>query len=281
MVGLSQIVGAGVSSYNPPVPLPTGNADTITNALGPWDGVVAAGHSQGAHDLVYKAASTGFFTYDEPSCSGAGISGGPSIGAQIGASAAGTALDAIPVVGSTLSKIFSALNPVAHHAAAVRTEQATLCEAVPNANNFLRGIDSAVAMRQIDVATAAQALEQGYMQWLLEVKPILQNTGGKCNAACVYAKAFRAAIEKRKQDYAIIAAQNAAGAQGVVGGVVNALTGAASSFASAFLPSSSPAVLGQAGLTAPRQSMLATFLLIGGVLVGVAVFARLFSGGGK
>jgi|SRR5579859_1484637 len=286
-MSLSLISGGTVSTSTPPVRLPSGNADTITNALGPF-------FNQAERDLIHGAAETGFFSYNEPSCAGAGVNGGPGLGSQLGASVAGSALNAVPVVGPVLSKIFSAINPIAHHAAAVRTEQATLCRAVPDANNFLRGIDTAVATGQIDVATAAQALEQGFQNWMQEVRAIYKTGAGKnCNAACVYGKAFRAAIEKRKLDYSIATAQNVAGSQGVFGGVVSAIksvgssflsdvlpqaAGGGSSFAVSSLPSSSGS-LAKAGLTPARQSALAGFLLVGGLLVSIALFSKFFAGG--
>jgi len=259
--------------------VPQGNADTIVKSLEPFHK-----GTQG-RDLVYKAALTGFFTYETPSCHGGGI-GGPGIGT--GLLSAG--LGSVPIVGGTLQKIFGIFG--AHHAAAVKTEQATLCQAVPDANNFLRSIDAALAQGQIDVSTAAQALEQGYEQWLPEIQGIMQEHGDTCNAACIYRKAFRAAIEKRKQDYAIITAQNAAGAQGVSGGVVSTMTAGVSSFARRVVgavsdvlsggsaPASSPA-LAQAGLTPARQSTLALFLVGGVVLLSVALFSNLFGGNSK
>src|SRR5258708_3711292 len=203
--------------------MPVGNADTITAALGPF-------FNKPERDLIYGAASTGFFSYNEPSCGGAGINSG--VGGQLASAGINSALNAIPIAGPLLTKIFGAINPIAHHAAAVKKEQATLCQAVPDANNFLRGIDAAVAQGQIDFATATQALEQGYQDFRAEIAAILQDTGGKCNAACVYEKHFRAAVEMRKQNYAIATAQNAVGAQGVAGGVVSAVTGAAGNLVS-------------------------------------------------
>lgn len=261
--------------------MPSGNADTITKALGPF-------FNQAEHDLIFGAASTGFFSYNEPSCSGAGI-GGPSIATGL----VGAGLGSIPVVGGTLSKLFGIFG--AHHAAAVKTEQATLCQAVPDANNFLRGIDAAVAQGQLDIPTATQALEQGYQNWLAEVKSIYQTGAGKnCNAACVYAKAFRAAIEKRKLDFQLVSARVASASQGVIGGVVDAFQGAVSSIANVFSPAAPAAVmalggagspatpaLAQAGLTPARQGTLAGFVLIGGLLLSVVLFSNLFGGSAK
>src|SRR5712691_2888649 len=127
---------------NAPSPVPQGNADTIVKSLEPF-------HKGQGRETVRKAALTGFFSYDEPSCRGGVGSGGAGIGTGL----IGAGLGSIPVVGGTLQKIFGIFG--AHHASAVRNEQAVLCQAVPDANNFLRSIDAAVAQGQIDVATAA------------------------------------------------------------------------------------------------------------------------------
>src|SRR5260370_2224135 len=195
-MSLSLISYGSVSTLTPSSPVPRVNADTITASLAPF-------LNKSGRDGVYKAALTGFLGQEGLGSCGGNI-GGPSI--ETGLISAG--LGSIPVVGATLSKIFGVFG--AHHAAAVKTEQATLCKAVPDANAFLRGIDSALAQGQIDVATAAQALEEGYQNWLQGASGILQGNilpsdgrGGKCNAACDYGKAFRAAIENRKANYAI------------------------------------------------------------------------------
>lgn len=305
---LSLISNGMVSTANPPVAMPVGNTDTIVNALGPF-------FNKPEHDLIYGAASTGFFSYNEPSCGGAGIN--PGVGGQLATVGINQALNAIPIAGPLLSKIFGAVNPIAHHAAAVKTEQATLCQAVPDANNFLRGIDAAVAQGQIDTNQAAQVLEQGYTNWLVEVKGIIKFGAGKnCNAACVYAKAFRAAIEMRKLNYSIIAAQQGAGAQGVAGGVVNAVSSVSNVVGDAvnnviasvknilgtpsiptspfslathevFTPAPGGTVaasvggsipLAQAGLTPARQSSLALVIVGAGIVLSIGLFLNLFGG---
>jgi hypothetical protein len=269
-VGLQAVSFGTVPTLKAPVALPLGNADTIVNSLGKFP-------NAGARDLVRGAAETGFFSYNEPSCSGAGI-GGPDVGQQL----AVVGLGSVPVVGKLLSGIAGAF--LGNHAAAVRNEQATLCRAVPAANNFLRGIDTAFALGQLDTATASQALDQGLQNWLGQVKPILKDTGGKCNAACVYEKAFRAAIEKRKQDYALIDAQNSSGAQGLLGGVVNAVSDAASTVVRA-VTGSAPA-FGQVGAAYSQDSYgapagvvssgsLPGVVVIGGLLLAVVVVAKI------
>lgn len=308
MPALNLISNGQVSTANPPVAMPVGNADTITAALGPF-------FNKPERDLIYGAASTGFFSYNEPSCGGAGINSG--VGGQLASAGINSALNAIPIAGPLLTKIFGAINPIAHHAAAVKKEQATLCQAVPDANNFLRGIDAAVAQGQVDISQAAQILEQGYTNWLVEVKGIIKFGAGKnCNAACVYAKAFRAAIEMRKLNYSIISAQQGAGAQGVAGGVINAVSSAGGSVLNAVSdaivslkekilgPSapvpvlSSPTVpaafsvggtvtaspnggsvsLAQAGLTPVRQSSLALVIVGAGIVISIGLFLNFFGG---
>jgi hypothetical protein len=229
---------ATVSTLGIPASAPAGNAESITNAL--------LGKSKTGRAAVLGAATTGFFSYDEPSC-GRGVgSGSVNIGAALG----GAALGSVPVVGGALKGLFGAFT--AHHAQAVKTEQATLCQAVPDANNFLRSIDALVASGQLDTASAVNAMQQGFQQWRsAEIARILKDTGGKCNAACVYEKCFQAAIEKRKLDYASASVQNTRGANGVIGGAVNLLTGAPASSVSAGVtplysgaPAAAPAYVG-------------------------------------
>jgi hypothetical protein len=276
---LQSISNGAVSFLRASVSRPTGNADTITNALGPYP-------NQAARDLIFGAASTGFFTYSTAACGGGSV-GGPGVGTSL----VGAGLGAVPVVGGVLKTIFGAFG--AHHANAVRNEQATLCTAVPDANNFLRGIDTAIATGQLDTASAAQALEQGYQNWRGEVGAILQDTGGHCNAACIYEKAFRAAIEFRKQNFALIDAQQQSGAQGLLQGVVDAAQGVISTVRGAVSPSqvsyaggggaypSTMSVLSQAGLTPARQSTLAGAVIIGGVLVLGFVWMQFIKGATK
>ena len=304
MAGFQQLAYGSVSNLTPSGPVPTGNADTITNALGPWN--KGPGRNAAARVLVYKAALTGFLADYRDGCGGA-VGSGSSVGGALVKTGIAASLNVIPIVGSALSSVFGKVVGIfgAHHAAAVKLEQATLCQAVPDANNFLRQIDSLVSTGQMDVATAAQALEQGYSNWRDEVRAVLQDRG-KCNEACQYENMFRAAIENRKQAYAIVVSQNAAGGQGVVGGVVsaiktsgvfsgivqvansaadavaNAARSVVSSFSNTSLPSSAGSMAtAQAGLTPARQNSLAVFLAVGVALLSVALFSNFFGGKGK
>ncbi len=52
MAGLQQLGYGAVSNLTPSAPVPMGNADTITNALGPWN--KGPGRNAAARALVYK-----------------------------------------------------------------------------------------------------------------------------------------------------------------------------------------------------------------------------------
>lgn len=244
-------------------PQPSGNADTITNALAPFP-------NSGVRNAVYQAALTGIVPdYNEPSCVGAGIQQGDYTTAI-----ATTGLKAIPIVGGLLSGVLGAFG--AHHAAAVKLEQATLCAEVPGIKSLLATIDQAVA-QGADLNQAIQALENGYTTFVSRTQRIYKS----CNAACDYQKYVRAAIEFRKQNYALIAASNQAGSQGVVGGVVNAVSGAVSSLLPN-TPGSAPTVaqaysaagvLGGGGFSLnPAQAKVAIIFVVGFIVVSSVVF---------
>src|SRR5258708_1360393 len=244
-------------------PLPQGNADTITNALAPFP-------NAGVRGAVYAAASTGEIpAYNEPSCSGAGIQNSDYIG-SIGAAAAKNLFPSIPIIGGVLSGIVGAFG--AHHAAAVKQEQAVLCAEVPGIIAFLRSVDAAV-LQGADPDTASRALDSAYATFEQRTQIIFKS----CNAACDYRKYVRAAIEFRKQNYALMVAQNAKGAQGVLGGVVNAVTGAVN-YLLPTTPGASPAyaaagILGAGGFTLnSAQAKLAMIFADGSVFVGGIVF---------
>ncbi len=241
-------------------PQPTGNADTITKALAPFP-------NSGVRDAVYRAASTGIIPpYNEPSCVGAGIENSDYVG-SIGAAAAKNLFPSIPIIGGVLSGIVGAFG--AHHKAAVKLEQATLCAEVPGIQDFLNMVDQAVA-QGADLDQASQALESAYSTFVSRVQKIYK----QCNAACDSQKYVRAAIEFRKQNYALIAAQNQRGSQGVIGGVVNAVSGAVSSLLPT-TPGAAPTapqyaaagILGSGFSLNPAQAKLAMIFVVGSIVV--------------
>src|SRR5216684_3848150 len=168
MGGLYSTVSRLVASN----PLPQGNADTITNSLAPFP-------NASVKNAVYAAASTGNIPpYTEPSCSGAGIQNADYVG-SIGATAAKNLFPSIPIIGGVLSGIVGAFG--AHHAAAVKQEQAVLCAEVPGIIAFLRSVDQAI-YQGADPATATQALESAYSAFEQRTQIIFKS----CNAACDY-----------------------------------------------------------------------------------------------
>src|SRR5260370_30410381 len=113
-------------------PAPTGNADTITNALAPFA-------NSSVRNAVYQAASTGIIPpYNEPSCAGAGIPAGDYTTAI-----AAAGLNAIPFVGGFLSGGLGSFGQ--HYAGAVEREETTLCSVVPGIQDLLFVVDRAVA----------------------------------------------------------------------------------------------------------------------------------------
>jgi hypothetical protein len=254
VTSLQAIKVGTVSTYNPPAVQPTGNADTIVNSLEPFP-------NQSSRDACRTSAQTGFVPLPG-SCAGGGTG--------VTSALLRTGESAVPVVGNILSALTGIFT--AHHAQAVKTEQQVLCAAEPDANNFLRGIDSAVAQGQITTDQAAAALDQGYQNYLQEVSGIIK-TGSKCNAACVYSKCFQAAILKRKQDYALITVRYAGGSQGLPGGVVSAVAGTVSAAVS------TAASVVDFGMPDTAQNGKLVFIIGGLVLLGAVLFFH--SAGGR
>ncbi len=233
------------------------DAAAIVAALGPFP-------NQSSHDLVLAAATTGNMPpYNEPSCGGTTSSF--NVGAAIKNTAISSVFSAVPVVGGLLGSIFGGLG--AHHAAAVKTEQATLCKAVPDAANFLAGIDELVRTGQLSVTAAPAALDQGLQNWRKEVSGILKDSGGSCNAACVYEKAFMACIAYRKQLYAGMVTGNTTGAAAISAAQALGPT-----------PGSPQAILQAAGFTSGSQNILAIFIIGGASLIFVAVAVQILRG---
>jgi hypothetical protein len=273
--------------------------ETIVNSLKPF-------FNKGVEAMVREAATTGIIpAYHDGPCK-SGTRSAPGFGSQLaqvglaaGAKAGAfelskTLLKSVPVVGSLLESAVSLVSlPFAHHKQAVATEQATLCQAVPDANTFLRGVDELVSTGQLDYNTAAQTLEQGYQNWLVEVQAIFKKK--PCNAACDFAQAFRAAIEMRKQRYAVAAAQDSRGSNGLFGGSGGGSASQAAgggTLTSALTPllvssgggdgvaAPPPSVLLRAGFTPASQSRLALFVAVG-LIAGLGFVAFQFIGGKK
>jgi hypothetical protein len=133
-------------------------------------------------------------------------------GAQIGASIAKASISALPLVGAAIG-IFEAAYQLGfgHHAAAVKAEQNTLCNAVPLANQYMDQLDAAYRKGQLSGAQLNAALEALFakfvqlVQGIIKPQPFAIQTAEQqhiCNAACVYARALRGIIDaKTRFDY--------------------------------------------------------------------------------
>ncbi|MGH7744700.1 MAG: hypothetical protein ACREQ5_07780 [Candidatus Dormibacteria bacterium] len=273
-------VSTTVSNLGTTLPQPLGSADTIVASLQPIIPGFSAAKMAPAVALVRSAAETGRIPdYAEKSCAtgSKGLGTGTQLGlataqaglqAGLGAVKIGTqALNAIPILGSLISTAVSFIAaPFQHHAQAVATEQATLCAAVPDAQNFLAQVDQYVESGQWDHVTAVQQMEAGFTSWRIEVKGILQDVG-KCNAACVYEKAFRAAIEKRKLDYQQIESTLSLGSKSLAG-VAASVTGAVGGLM-AFLKKESGAVV-----SGDYKPILYGVFILASLIVSGAYIAR-------
>lgn len=228
--------------------VPVVDAQSYIKALEPF---ANNGERQGAID----AFNTGLLPpYNEPSCRGTVSSF--NVGAALETTAEQSALGSVPFVGGLLDNLLGGIQ--GHHAAAVKLEQATLCQAVPLATAFLQSIDQLVFSGQLDAQTAAAALNQGFQNWRPRVRNILKDTGGKCNAACAYEKYFLAAIAGRKLQYF-----------GVGRGTVGALT------QSAEAPSTAAAGQLPGALYAPAPVWASAPSAEGVALSGVAAGSRI------
>jgi hypothetical protein len=151
------------------------------------------------------------------------------------AGAAGPAAPAVMAIGGIL-EVFGAI--FAHHAAAVKKEQGTLCAAVPAANQALQVIDEAVASGATTPQQAISALQSLPGQFQSEVSGIYND----CNAACVMTKELQAICAVKVSQYQDLIA---GAAQVVTAGGPNVSQPAgviapASSYAGFYSPSSTP-----------------------------------------
>jgi hypothetical protein len=113
---------------------------------------------------------------------------GAATGVALGAATAGVGL-----LVSVIGMIF------AHHAAAVRQEQALECSMVPAANNALTLIAQAVAAGQTTAAAAAGALDTIYSQAAQYVAPAVKHN--PCNANCEWLVILKAITIYQKAMY--------------------------------------------------------------------------------
>jgi hypothetical protein len=127
----------------------------------------------------------------------------------------------IPIVGSILS-LFGSFG--AHHAQAVATEQATICQVAANANQGIPQLDAMVRSGQISAQDGIMYMGQA-MQKLLEMLATIQKD---CNAACVYASVVRAHADFAKIYYPDIGQTTGAGQLSSASSLSSLIPGASS-----------------------------------------------------
>lgn len=91
-----------------------------------------------------------------------------------------------------------------HHAKAVAKEQGTLCAAVPAANATLEQLDEWLASGQVTASTVSQALDALLANFQAMTAPITSH-GSTCNEGCIYNRALRGIVARRKADLAAAA----------------------------------------------------------------------------
>lgn len=115
-----------------------------------------------------------------------GITG--AIGGSIGVAAAADPEPISKGILSGISTIFGVFG--AHHAQAVKTEQATLCDVATTYNGYASAIEQAVASGQLTPEDASQALGQIVTSLSGELSQIAKD----CNAACGFKYALQALL---------------------------------------------------------------------------------------
>ena len=103
------------------------------------------------------------------------------------------------IMGGAIANLFGAI--FGAHAKAVGLEQATLCGAIPAANQLLQQVDQMLQSGQLSAGQASSLLDQVVQKFESGVAPIIKISSSQCNAACVYLRMLRAIVAKRKAVY--------------------------------------------------------------------------------
>lgn len=166
--------------------------------------------------MALKALQTGGLALTMAAGAGVASQGGIfGTGALAASGAASTAFAAATFGVGAAVAIFSIIH--AHHAAAVSREHSLECSLIPPANYALQLIDQAVAGGQMTPAVASKSLDKLYSDFVSAATGGpggLQDSGGKCNAMCVFAHILKAIIDKKKDKYVAMAAAPAVSSSG-------------------------------------------------------------------
>lgn len=172
----------------------------------------SAGFSQKDRDYLLQALQTGFLQEDLLTNCGGG--GGGSAPGAVKAIAIGTGLKAGSLLSSGLlgaaggpiglaiglfAGIFGSI--FGRHAQAVKLEQGTLCQVVPQANQLLAATDYAVGNNDITAEQGMAQLAQLLKEFHAAVAQIIKRTPTQCNAACWYERELEGLVLLRKNLY--------------------------------------------------------------------------------
>jgi hypothetical protein len=148
--------------------------------------------------------------------SGVGSAAGAfGTGALAATGAVSTALTAATFGIGAVVAIFSIIH--AHHAAAVAREKSLVCTLCPSANYALQLIDQAVTTGQMTPAVASASLDKLHSDFVSKATGGpggLQDVPHELNALAILARILQAIIDKKKDEYAAIAAQPAVTSSG-------------------------------------------------------------------
>jgi hypothetical protein len=174
------------------------------------------------NDIEQAAASGSFVGFNPTGCTGVSAGGNIKIiqqasglalsGVSMGLTAAGVVTSAALAPFTLGISAVIGLFPLffAHHAAAVKKEQQTVCAAVPAAQNYLEQIQNSVSTGLATPAQGIQALQSLLSDFTSQVASIMKNSSSQCNAACVWVKELTAIVAYQSAQYQEQAAQVAA-----------------------------------------------------------------------
>jgi hypothetical protein len=244
----------------------------------PWLTAQCGGLSYSGPPMSLTALKDGGMALTMAATAGVGSSAGAfGTGALAATGAASTAFAAATFGVGIAVAIFSIIS--AHHAAAVGREHSLECSLVPPANYALQLIDQAVSSGQMTPAVASASLDKLHSDF---VSAATGGPGGlqtnPCNAMCVLAHILQAICDKKKDQYAAMAAAPAVSSTGptaapvVSSGSVMVLPSAATPTPAGTLPSASAAAAAQASVAAAAASASPSWLPLAAVaLVGFFV----------
>ncbi len=162
---------------------------------------------------LQQSLSAGYIAIPAPAVPQGAAGGGALGAARVGLSAARTGLQlaktglkAVPILSEAIGGLDLLVNIknifTGAHAAAVRTENATLGTVVPQVNQAYAQVDEGFKGGKLNADQAAQALDTIENEYLNATVGILKEGISQCNAACVFHQHVIALNIKKKSQYA-------------------------------------------------------------------------------